>query len=165
MNHKQTLLPIILRVIGFGLGLISLIGGIAAFGRSGEPERYWVAGLVLLFGGILWWLISFIPKFRLQKREWISIFVIFVLGMAFGLLYVFTFCGGECGGDSICHWYRGFPGYWLQFSTCMATSSSSWNIDAPSLTADILFWMDAGLMLSFVWKFINAKAGMIGNKA
>ena len=157
MNQKQRLLQISLRVVGFVLGLISILGGIVAIGRVGEPERYFVSAFVMILGGALWLTYSIIHKYQLTQKDSLLIGVILFLGLTLGLFYTFRFCGGECG----CFQYHGYPGYWLKESTCVTSrvtpiKMSNWDIDTPSLIADILFWTDAGIMLSFLWKFIDS---------
>ena len=162
-NIKQNLPHLILPGIGFMAGLISIIGGIAALGyQNQEMERYLVSAVIMLCGGVLWCLSSFFPNFRLHKREYAFIFPTLALGLMLGLFYKFTFCGGECGG-SYCHWYLGYPGYWLKASKCAASLASPymqdayWKIDVPNLMADIVFWIDTGVIFSFIWKFVNSK--------
>lgn len=171
MNNKPKILQIILRIFGFGFGLINILGGVAAFGRSGEPERYWVAGMVMLLGGILFLFLSF-SKLHLQKRDLVLIFVVFVMGMVIGLFNTFTVCGGECGpGTSICNWRLGYPGRWLRIGNCMAGSegtnwrlwilNGTWSIDRSNLVADIVFWIDVGFIFSITRKFLNSRSGFI----
>ena len=159
MNDKQKPRQIILRIVGFIFGLGSIFAGVSVFLQSAnrEPERYITSGIVTLCGGVLWVISSSVQKFHLQKKQYYAVLVILFMGLIFGLIYTFTHCGGECGGDSICHWYRGFPAYWLRISKCMATSTTTstwdgyWKIHNLSLLADIVFWVNAGLMITFVW--------------
>ena len=167
MNQKQNLLWIILRGIGFVSGLISILGGIAAwsYSSSREPERYLVSAVVMILGGILWLGYSIIPKYQITKPNSLLIGMVLFLGLTLGLFYTINFCGGECG----CFQYRGYPGYWLKGSTCVTSrvapiKMSNWNIDTSGLVADIVFWIDTGLMLSSVWMFINSKPLLIENK-
>jgi len=32
-----------------------------------------------------------------------------------------------------------------------------WKIDVPNLMADIVFWIDTGVIFSFIWNFVNSK--------
>lgn len=165
MNQKQNSLRIILRIIGFGFGLISILGGIAAIGRAREPERYLVSAVVMVLGGILCLGYSIIPKYLSTQKNPLLIGMILFLGLTLGLFYTFNFCGGECG----CFQYRGYPGYWLKGSTCVTNRAApirmgSWKIDAPGLVADVVFWIDTGLILSFVRKFTNVKPLLVENK-
>lgn len=165
-SPEEKILPsIIFHIIGAVIGVISIFSGLLASSYTyREPERYLVSALIMISGGILWLLCSTIPKYQLSQKQYILILTILVLGFTFGLFYIFTFCGGECGGASYCYWYLGYPGYWLKASKCMATSPSPdmwdayWKIDTPGLIADIVFWVDAGVILSFIWKFIKPKS-------
>jgi hypothetical protein len=160
MNQKQYLLRIILRAIEFVSGLISILGGIAAwsYSSSREPERYLVSALVMILGGILWLGYSIFPKYQVTKQNSLLIGIILFLGLTLGLFYTFNFCGGECG----CFQYRGYPGYWLKGSICVTSQvasikMSNWNIDTSGLIADIVFWTNAGLILSFIGSLVRAK--------
>ena len=166
MKRTQKLPQIRLRILGFGLGLISILGVILALGRAGEPERYFVSALFMFCGGALWFLSLAFPKFSLRQTQYIFVLAILFLGLTLGLFYVFSFCGGECG----CFQYRGYPGYWLKGSTCVTSYAApirmnAWEIDAPGLIADVVFWIDAGLIFSFLWKYIGSMPRLIENKA
>lgn len=158
---------ITLQVIGFILGLVSILGGIAAFGRTSEPERYLVSALIMVCSGILWLLSATTPKFHLHKRDYILILVVLVLGLTIGLFNTFLGCGGECGGNGYCSLHLGYPGRWLRISQCMAGSNGeiwwvwimkgSWRIDYPSFLADMVFWCGAGIILSFFRNLLNSR--------
>ena len=164
MKLQRNLIQIILRVAGFVLGLISILGGIVAWNHSGEPERYLVLALVMFSGGILWFLSSVIAKFQPDQKQYLLILAALPLGLILSLFYTFAFCGGECN----CSWFHGYPGYWLRISKCtgILTNLSAWNvnawngdwnIDVLSLMADAVFWIDAGLIGAFMWAFIRSK--------
>ena len=166
-NTKQNLLHIALQIIGFILGLVSILGGIAAFERTSEPERYLVSALVLIGSGVLWFLSSIFPKFYLHEKEYILILVVLFLGLTIGLFSTFLGCGGECGGTSACTLHLGYPGRWLKISRCMAGSNGEiwwvwimkggWGIDSPGFLADIVFWCGVGVILSFFRNLFNSK--------
>ena len=161
MNQKQEPPQIIFRAISFALGLVSILAGIVAwnYSYSREPERYLVSALVMICGGIFWLGYSILPKYKITKQDAILIGMVLFLGLTLGLLYTFNFCGGECG----CFQYRGYPGYWLKGSACVTSLVSpikmnNWNIDTSGLVADIVFWIDAGLILSFIRRYIISKS-------
>jgi uncharacterized membrane protein YfcA len=166
-NTKQNLPRVILRGINFIAGLISIAGGVVAFEHTSEPERYLVSALVMICSGILWLLSAATPKFHLQKRDYILILVVLVLGLTIGLFSTFLGCGGECGGTSACTLHLGYPGRWLEISRCMAGSNGKiwwvwiirgmWRIDYPGFAADIVFWCGAGIILSFFRNLLNSR--------
>lgn len=167
MNQKPKLLQPVLRAIGFVLGLTSVLGGIGAwtYSLSREPERYLVSALVMTLGSILWLGYSILPKYQLTKQNSLLIGIVLFIGLTLGLFYTFNFCGGECG----CFQYHGYPGYWLKGSTCITNDEApikmtTWHIDTSGLSADILFWIDAGILLSFIWNSANTKFQSTRNK-
>jgi hypothetical protein len=143
--------PVLLRVAGTIIGLISIFGGIAAWIFQKEPERYLVSAVVMFCSGILWLLSSIIPRFRLHQRDYVFILAMLCLGLMLGLFHTYTLCGGMM----FCHQTYGYPGRWLTNSRCMATSTTNWwdgtwGIDFPSFVADVVFWSGAGLIILFI---------------
>ena len=167
MNQKRNLFQLIPRVLGFGLGFISIFGAVAAWnvGYSREPYRYLVTTFIMFCSGILWLMSSISSKHELSGKHYIVIFTILFLGLLVGLVDVFSFCGGECG----CFWYYGYPGRWLRMSTCVTGPviesiwMRNWGMDIPSFVADLVFWSGAGLILSCVRSFINIKLHVTRN--
>jgi hypothetical protein len=164
---KQSTLKWILQVTWFLFGLVSILGGIAAllYGYSREPQRYWVAAIVMLVGGILWIVYSISSKYQLSKKHIVVILITVLLGLTVGLFYTFSACGGECGG-SFCRWERGYPGRWFVIRGCYGPTDSPlnfqlaishWHFDGVSLLADIVFWSAAGLIIVFLWQSISPK--------
>lgn len=152
------------RILSGLMGAISILGAIAAWQYVGarEPERYLVSAFVLLCSGMIWFLCSAFPKYQLSSREYILIASVLLIGLLLGLLYVFHFCGGECGGGPFCHWDHGYPGRWLRTSGCGdismlqgLTTPGGWTIDVPGFAADVVFWSGAGVLLLFVRKTIQ----------
>jgi hypothetical protein len=165
---KQNTSKWILQATGFLLGLASILGGIAAlyYGFSKEPERYWVAAIVMVVGGILWIVHSTSSKYQLSKKHIIVILTALLLGLTLGLFYTFSSCGGECGG-SFCRWERGYPGRWFVIGGCYVATDTSlnfqlnishWHVDGISFLADIIFWSAAGLIIAFFWQIISSRA-------
>jgi hypothetical protein len=148
--------------------LVSIFGGITAFGHTSEPERYLVSALIMVCSGILWFLSSITPKFNLHRKEYILIFGMLFFGLAIGLFNTFLGCGGECGGASFCTLHLGYPGRWLKISRCMAGSKGEilwvwvikggWRIDYPGFLADVVFWCGAGIILSFFRNLLNPRS-------
>jgi hypothetical protein len=157
------------RALGLVFGLISILGGVAAWNyvSSREPERYLVSAVVMILGGILWMMSSILSKYQLSRKQIAVILVILFLGLTLGLLYTFSACGGECGlGASFCRWEHGYPGYWLITGGCygpmdtpapLQMFTGRWRIDGPGLLADIVFWGAAGLIITFPWRIVSGK--------
>jgi hypothetical protein len=167
-NSGKTSPPLVLRIIGIVLGLISILGGVAALGyENREPERYLVSALVMICSGILWFLSSIFPKFHLHKKEYILILAVLFLGLTIGLFSTFVGCGGECGGTGACTLHLGYPGRWLEISRCMAGSNGEiwwvwimkgyWRIDYAGFLADIVFWCGIGVILLSFRNLFNSK--------
>ena len=136
------------QIAAIAMGGISIAGGILAMGKPGEPERYLVSALVMIFGGVLWIACSMIPQLRLKKKHYLLVLVVIFLGPALGLFHAFNFCGG----DAACFSYRGYPGQWLRLGQSTYTMEITWMIDGASFLATIVFWSGAGILLSCLWK-------------
>ena len=163
--------PVVSRVAGGVMGLVSILGGMVAwnYGDSREPYRYLVAAFVMFGSGILWLVCSIHPKLKLSQGHFKFILVVLVLGLTLGLFHSFNIYGGECGGTSYHHQYRGYPGRWLTNSRCLATSTTNWwdgtwGIDFPSFAADVVFWSGVGLIVSLIWSAIKVKSILLGLK-
>jgi hypothetical protein len=166
---RQNASKLILQTMGAVFGLISILGGIAAWihGSSREPERYLVAAGVMLLGGTLWLVYSLSPARKLSKIHFIIIFVTLLLGLTLGFFYTFRACGGECGlGASYCRWEYGYPGRWYITGGCFGSEDSllipqgyvsRWKINGVSLLADIVFWCAAGLIIAFLWQIVSQR--------
>ena len=166
---KQSPSKLILQGVGFVFGLVSILGGIAAwsYGSSREPERYFVSVAVMMVGGIIWMISSIFTKYQLTGKQINIILVTLVLGLILGLFYTFSVCGGECGlGASFCRWERGYPGRWLITGGCHGPTDApgnfqltmrNWRIDRLSLLADVVFWSAAGMILAFLRQIISRK--------
>ena len=160
---------IISQIVGIVFGLISILGGIAAwgYGSSREPARYIAAAVVMTLGGILWIVYFTSSNYKLSRKQIAVILVTLLLGLTLGLFYTFSVCGGECGlGASFCRWERGYPGRWFITGGCYGVTDTAlnfrlitqnWRIDGASLLADVVFWSDVGLILSFLWQTVSLK--------
>ena len=161
--------------MGFGFGLISILGGIAALTRASEPERYLVAGVVMIGSGVLWLVCSSFHRFQLTQKQYAVLLSVLLLGLLLGLFNTFLGCGGECGGTGFCQWHLGYPGRWLRISNCMAGSTGTlwwwwimkgaWNVDAPSFVADLVFWSGTGLIISFLWGRTQLRTAVLALKS
>jgi hypothetical protein len=166
---KQIAANWVLRGPGFVFGLISILGGIAAWNyvSSREPERYLVSAVVMIVGGVLWMMSSAISRYQLSRKQMAVILGTLFLGLTVGLLYTFSACGGECGlGASFCRWEHGYPGYWLITGGCYGPTNTPaslqifagiWRIDVPGLLADIVFWSAAGMIIAFLWQIVSRR--------
>ena len=161
---QPALVPVLRRLLSALIGLVSIVGAYGAWslGHGREPERYLVAALVLLCGGVIWFVSSLVSRYHLSARDYGLVAGVLVLGLLVGLLSTFYFCGGECNGTGFCHWYQGYPGRWLRLSGCGditilqgLMSPRAWGIDLPSLVADVFFWSGAGATLLFIRKTIR----------
>jgi hypothetical protein len=160
MKQKRIPSQTILRFVGVVLGLVSILGGIAAFVRAGQPERYLVSAIVMICSGVFWLICSNFKKFNLTREQYTILLWVLLLGLVFGLFNTYFGCGNEC----LCHRQYGYPGYWLRTSNCMGGSvkptswqviKNDWHINFPSLAADVVFWSGAGLIISIFWKRIH----------
>ena len=157
MNFLKT--SSMLRAAGFVMGVICILGSIAAwnYSDSREPYRYSIAALVMLSSGILWLMSSLVSKYQLFRKHYIIIAITLLIGLLVGLADDFPHCGGECG----CFWYYGYPGRWLRISTCVTGPviepiwARNWGIDFPSFIADIVFWSGVGLIIAMFWDTIR----------
>jgi hypothetical protein len=160
MNQTRISSQTILRFVGIVFGLASILGGIAAFVRAGQPERYLVSAAVMICSGVCWLICSIVKEFNLTRKQYTILLWVLLLGLILGLFHTYFGCGDEC----LCHRQFGYPGYWLKTSNCIGgvirpvswqVIRNDWEIHFPSLAADVVFWSGAGLIISIFWKRIH----------
>lgn len=147
-----------------GISFVSIITGLVVLASSAS-SRPAIVNLVMAMSALVVALLTIGRKlWRSSVALLILVAVIAVIGMFSSLLFRDDYSGGSCGEFDwpSGHLHAGYPYSWLDGHICVPPHTSlsvyahqhpeeaGWYPDFPALFIDLLFWINAGILVSSI---------------